>query len=59
MLKRDVKRRVKWNNSKKKKKDSKGLSTIVATLLIILLTLVAVGVIWIVVRNVMEVSKYL
>jgi hypothetical protein len=32
----------------------KGLSTIVATLLIILLTLVAVGIIWIVVRNVIQ-----
>jgi cysteine-rich repeat protein len=31
-----------------------GLSTIVATLLIILLTLVAVGVIWVVVRNVIQ-----
>jgi hypothetical protein len=34
--------------------NKKGLSTIVATLLIILLTLVAVGVIWIVVRNVIQ-----
>jgi hypothetical protein len=33
-------------------KNKKGLSTIVATLLIILLTLVAVGIIWVVVRNV-------
>jgi hypothetical protein len=33
-------------------KNKRGLSTIVATLLIILLTLVAVGIIWVVVRNV-------
>ena len=32
----------------------KGLSTIVATLLVILLTLVAVGVIWVVVKNVIQ-----
>ncbi|MEK6840922.1 MAG: hypothetical protein AABX79_03135 [Nanoarchaeota archaeon] len=32
----------------------KGLSTIVATLIIILLTLVAVGIIWVVIRNVVE-----
>lgn len=36
------------------KNNKKGLSTIVATLLIILLTLVAVGIIWIVVRNVVQ-----
>jgi flagellar basal body-associated protein FliL len=35
-------------------KDKKGLSTIVATLLIILLTLVAVGIIWVVVKNVIQ-----
>ena len=34
------------------KNNKKGLSTIVATLLIILLTLVAVGIIWVVVKNV-------
>ncbi len=34
-----------------RRSDKKGLSTIVATLLIILLTLVAVGIIWVVVRN--------
>ena len=34
------------------KNNKKGLSTIVATLLIILLTLVAVGIIWIVIKNV-------
>lgn len=34
--------------------NKKGLSTIVATLLIILLTLVAVGIIWVVVRNVIQ-----
>jgi cysteine-rich repeat protein len=34
--------------------NTRGLSTIVATLLIILLTLVAVGVIWVVVRNVLQ-----
>jgi len=34
--------------------DKKGLSTIVATLIIILLTLVAVGIIWVVIRNVVE-----
>ncbi|MFA5764503.1 MAG: hypothetical protein WC915_06880, partial [archaeon] len=34
--------------------EKKGLSTIVATLLIILLTLVAVGIIWVVVRNVIQ-----
>src|SRR4030042_1922161 len=36
------------------KNNNKGLSTIVATLLIILLTLVAVGIIWIVIRNVVQ-----
>jgi len=36
------------------KNNKKGLSTIVATLLIILLTLVAVGIIWIVVRSVVQ-----
>src|SRR4030042_1470369 len=36
------------------KKKNKGLSTIVATLIIILLTLVAVGIIWVVVRNVIQ-----
>jgi hypothetical protein len=36
------------------KNNRKGLSTIVATLLIILLTLVAVGIIWIVVRQVVS-----
>ena len=35
-------------------KKTKGLSTIVATLIIILLVLVAVGIIWVVVRNVLE-----
>ncbi len=34
--------------------NKKGLSAIVATLLIILLTLVAVGIIWIVIRNVVQ-----
>jgi hypothetical protein len=37
-----------------KRNDKRGLSTIVATLLIILLTLVAVGIIWVVVRNVIQ-----
>jgi hypothetical protein len=32
----------------------KGLSTIVATLIIVLLVLVAVGIIWVVIRNVVE-----
>jgi hypothetical protein len=36
------------------KNNKKGLSTIVATLLIILLTLVAIGIIWIVIRGVVE-----
>ncbi len=36
------------------RKSKKGLSAIVATLLIILLTLVAVGIIWIVIRNVVQ-----
>lgn len=36
-----------------KKINSKGMSTVVATLLIILLTLVAVGIIWVVLRNVL------
>jgi len=36
------------------RKNKRGLSTIVATLLIILLTLVAVGIIWVVVRNVIQ-----
>jgi len=35
-------------------KNQKGLSTIVATLIIILLVLVAVGIIWVVVRNVIQ-----
>jgi len=35
-----------------KRGDKRGLSTIVATLLIILLTLVAVGIIWVVIKNV-------
>ena len=37
-----------------KLQNRKGLSTIVATLIIILLTLVAVGIIWVVIRNVVE-----
>jgi len=36
------------------KSNKKGLSTIVATLLIILLTLVAVGIIWVVIRGVVR-----
>jgi len=32
----------------------RGLSAIVATLLIILLTLIAVGIIWVVIRNVVQ-----
>lgn len=36
------------------KKNNKGLSTIVATLLIILLVLVATGVVWVVVRGVVQ-----
>lgn len=35
-------------------KDKRGLSAIVATLIIILLTLVAVGIIWVVIRNVVQ-----
>jgi len=35
-------------------KSERGLSAIVATLLIILLTLIAVGIIWVVIRNVVE-----
>ena len=35
-------------------KSKRGLSAIVATLLIILLTLVAVGIIWVVIRNVVQ-----
>ena len=35
-------------------KNKRGLSAIVATLLIILLTLVAVGIIWVVIRNVVQ-----
>jgi hypothetical protein len=37
-----------------KRGDSRGLSTIVATLIIILLVLVATGIIWIVIRNVVK-----
>ena len=37
-----------------KRNNKKGLSTVVATLLVLLLTLVAVGVIWIVVKNVIQ-----
>jgi len=40
-----------------KKGDNKGLSTIVATLLIILLVLVAVGIIWVVIKNVISNSS--
>ncbi len=36
------------------RKNKKGLSTIIATLLIILLTLVSVGIIWVVIRNVVQ-----
>ena len=36
------------------KRGNKGLSTIVSTLLIILLVLVAVGIVWVVVRNVLQ-----
>ena len=36
------------------KRGKKGLSTIVATLIIILLVLVAVGIIWVVIRNVIQ-----
>ncbi|MEK6847559.1 MAG: archaellin/type IV pilin N-terminal domain-containing protein [Nanoarchaeota archaeon] len=35
-------------------RNKRGLSTIVATLIIILLTLVAVGIIWVVIRNVIQ-----
>lgn len=35
-------------------KDKKGLSTIVTTLIIILLVLVAIGIVWVVVRGVVE-----
>lgn len=35
-------------------KDKRGLSTVVTTLIIILLVLVAVGIIWVVVRNLIE-----
>ncbi|MCX6750769.1 MAG: VWA domain-containing protein, partial [Candidatus Pacearchaeota archaeon] len=45
MLKRGVKR-------KKKEKESKGLSTVIATLLIIMLTLIVIGILWVVLRNV-------
>ena len=38
----------------KKKNNSKGLSTIVATLIIILLVLVSAGIIWVVVKNVIQ-----
>ncbi len=37
-----------------KRKNKRGLSTIIATLLIILLTLVSVGIIWVVIRNVVQ-----
>jgi cysteine-rich repeat protein len=37
-----------------KRENKKGLSTIVATLLIILLVLVAVGIVWVVVKNVLQ-----
>lgn len=37
-----------------KKSDSRGLSTIVTTLLILLLIFVAIGIIWVVVRNVIQ-----
>jgi hypothetical protein len=45
MLKRGVNRR-------KKEKESKGLSTVIATLLIIMLTLIVIGILWVVLRNV-------
>ncbi len=44
----------KRGRKKEKKEVKKGLSTIVITLIIILISLVAVGVIWIVVRNVVQ-----
>ncbi len=37
-------------------KDKKGLSTIVITLIIILISLVAIGIIWLVVRNIIQVG---
>jgi hypothetical protein len=40
-----------------KRSDSRGLSTIVATLIIILLVLVAVGILWVVVRNVIQTNS--
>jgi flagellin-like protein len=51
MLKKGVKRKTK-KKEEKEKKESKGLSSIVATLLVILITLVAVGILWVVIRNV-------
>ena len=38
----------------KKRFNSRGLSTIIATLLILLLVLIAVGIIWIIVKNVIQ-----
>lgn len=52
MYKRVIKKVKKKKNLDKR--NEKGLSTIVATLLIILLTLVAVGIIWVVIRNVIQ-----
>jgi len=45
---------VKFFNRKSLKKNHKGLSTIVITLIIILISLVAVGIVWVVVRNVIN-----
>jgi Mg-chelatase subunit ChlD len=46
-----LKRGIKKTKKEKKEKESKGLSTIVATLLVIVLTIVAIGVIWVIIRN--------
>lgn len=45
-------RKEKKVKKKEKRKESRGLSSIIATLLIILISLVAIGILWIVIRNI-------
>ena len=52
-MKRGQKKKVNLNKKNKKKQKS-GLSTVITTMIIILISLVAIGVFWIVVRNVLN-----
>jgi len=42
------------NNRKNSKRNSKGLSTVITTLILIALVLVALGIVWVVVKNVLK-----